>query len=99
MKESRNVQNVIGLWRSNISPWVNGGICARIHIVGTRENLQGREVQNHDIYKRETGTAKEWFGQGEIDVNLMIAMEAITEKQIMEMYEKEVMQEGGTGDE
>lgn len=42
--------------------------------------------------------AKEWFGQGEIDVNLMIAMEAITEKQIMEMYEKEVMQEGGTGE-
>lgn len=33
--------------------------------------------------------AKQWFGQGEVDVDLMIGMGAVTKDQIIKMYIKE----------
>lgn len=33
--------------------------------------------------------AKQWFGDGEIDVDLMISMRAITKEQLIKMYVKE----------
>lgn len=36
-----------------------------------------------------TEKIKYWFGDGEIDVDLMIRMGAVTEKQILDMWEKD----------
>lgn len=33
--------------------------------------------------------AKQWFGDGEVDVNLMVSSGAITKEQIIKMYIKE----------
>ena len=35
--------------------------------------------------------AKQWFGDGEVDVNTMIKAGAITLERIMKMYQKEVL--------
>ncbi len=36
-----------------------------------------------------TEQIKYWFGNGEVDVDLMIRMGAVTESQILEMWEKD----------
>lgn len=36
-----------------------------------------------------TEEIKYWFGDGEVDVDLMIRMGVVTEKQIMEIWEKD----------
>lgn len=47
---------------------------------------------------RATKEIKQWFGQGEYDVDLMIACGAVTEAQIVEMYNREVVGVGVEGD-
>lgn len=34
--------------------------------------------------------AKQWFGQGEIDVDLMVAKGAVTKEDILAMYRREI---------
>lgn len=36
-----------------------------------------------------TQEVKDWFGGGEVDVDLMLAVGAVTEQQILEMWERE----------
>jgi len=36
-----------------------------------------------------TQEVKDWFGGGEVDVDLMIAVRAVTEQQILELWERE----------
>ncbi|MBP3887633.1 MAG: hypothetical protein J6F30_08270 [Cellulosilyticum sp.] len=45
-----------------------------------------QEYDNETIEK-----AKQWFGDGEVDVNTMIETGVITLERIMKMYEKEVL--------